>query len=133
MLMYLRQLGSIFIFTLSLGALAVVAAPSAQLQNFNTKIEQAREDGATILAPITLRLAEVELRRAHQMVRDNSSNALSVEHALEMADYRVEELRRVLNLIHSAGFKMAEEMAIRQVREAYPQASPTISKHEAVD
>jgi len=133
MLNQLRYAGNLFIFTLGLSALAVLAAPTERLQNYNTRIEQARSEGATVLAPMSLRLAETELLRAHKTVRNRADRPFSVEHALEMVDYRIEELRQVLEALKSAGFDMTEETAIRRVRESHPHMSPKLSKNEAMD
>lgn len=129
----LRHLGHLIIFTFSLAALIVVAAPRDQLENFKTRIEELRRQGASIHTPMNLRLAESELMRAQQLVHSGEANPLHLEHTLEMVEYRIRELRSVLALIRNSGGTMSEESALRQVRESYPEMSPNLTRRDSLE
>lgn len=132
MFAYIRRIGNLIIFTLGLSALAVVAAPTDTLKSTRAKIDHARDSGAEALAPMSLRLAENEWKHAQRMVASHPSEPLRYEHALEMAEYRVEYLNRVISTVKQSGLRMDELTAMKMVSEATDHG-PQISKNEDLE
>lgn len=130
---YLKQIARMGLFALSMAALAAVAGPFNPIENARVKIEHARSNGAEDVAPMTLRMAEFELRRAERMINANPSRPLTYEHFVEMAEYRANELEKVMLAIRLEPMAANEENALRIVRERFPHMSPSLTKNENLE
>ena len=124
------RLFSLITFLGGMSALSTLALPSQPLDQIRLRIENAQDQGAIFKAPVSLRRAETELQRAEELSEAKPRRPLALEHAIENAEYRAEELSLVLSELKSSNYRIDEETAIRRVRQRQQISSPNLSEQE---
>lgn len=129
----LRRLFSLLVFLGGMSALTSLATPSEPIDHIRMKIENAQDQGAIFKAPASLRRAETELQRAEDALEAKPRRPLALEHAIELADYRAEELSLVLSELKASSYRIDEETALRRVRQRKQISSPELAKQEVAN
>jgi hypothetical protein len=126
------RLFSLITFFGGMSALSTLALPNEPLDQIRLRIENAQDQGAVFKAPVSLRRAETELQRAEELSEAKPRRPLALEHALDSAGYRAEELSLVLNELKSSNYHIDEETAIRHVHQRQKISNPESSTEQEV-
>lgn len=120
----------LLVFLGGMSALTSLAMPSEPIDQIRLKIENAQDQGAIFKAPASLRRAETELQRAEDALEAKPRRPLALEHAIELAEYRAEELSLVLSELKASSYRLDEETALRRVRQRHQASTPELARQE---
>jgi hypothetical protein len=121
---------SLITFLGGMSALSTLALPNEPLDQIRLRVENAQDQGAIFKAPVSLRRAENELQRAEELSEAKPRRPLALEHAIENAEYRAEELSLVLSELKSSNYRIDEETAIRRVQQRRRFSNPGLIEQE---